>query len=583
MEILVVLLVILGIVLFYRSLPGKISTNNIKIFFAIDRIDIVLILIGFLSALSLYWPILARIPNDQRLLQLFSPDFSIQVALIQEMVERGSFDLNIPAKLQDTDPFSTLNHWRFGYGALHINLTILLSRCLSFVTPLSYATMAKIHAGLLLLGLMVSMNLLYLWGRSIRGKILGFAAILIYLLPYKVMFLVIHACSPDHIQQVFMLSSLLACAFLYKEGDLKVLFLAAFLAGLAFGTKYAGIFLLPLIAMIPLVRKDSKLNFLTTVKIIVITGFTFFAGFAVLNPQALLHPIFFAESFLNLSKTLNYEYLFNNGLFKTYQNLFYEQFLHFDKPLVTLTLVGGLLFVLRVFLNRALLGSIFGSIFLIWGIFYTVLLVLVLRYAESGIFIPIWPVITLLIAFGITESGKIFTQFFYFNSRGLSASISIIILISILSHEFLSNRSAFFPVKTDRPLLFNLYHPFYMGVRELSEFLTVHYPRKTKIMVDYTQIYVPIGFKHVSYVSYVFIGNFPQSVLNSHDIFILSRSDTEFETAIREGYYDVPLLSQSREIYRNIRTSYTFTKVEEFDYPSGWLNSKVEVWERVSR
>lgn len=583
MEALVFVTAILAIVAIHRKFDVYLEANqSLSRFLQLSVRDYVLIGAVFLCALILYGPILVRIPGDQRLLQAFSPDFSNQAALVQNMVNRGSFDLNIPAWLSGEQG---INHWNFSYGALHINLSILTARILTLVHPVDYGVIAKIHAAWLLLGLLMSQGLLYIWGRNLGGRLVAVIACLVYLLPYKMLFLLVHACSPDHIQQALMMATLTGCALLSGKFTFHRLFWISLLAGLVFGTKYLGIFLLPLIMLSAYLGGALQQEGIFG-KALALTcgsiGIGFLLGFTVSNPQVILHPVYFFQRMTEISRLLNYGYFFSDGVWQAYWQLFYERFMASDAILVALVTMGGVLLIRAAWRAYGGLAFSVAPVVAGWGLFYSAVLLGLLRYAEPGVFVPLWPALTLGVALSIAKIGQWLSKAFYCSGARLSSYFALILCGILLAHEAVQPKAAFAPVRSDRPLLFNLDHSFFDGLRNLSNFLIEHYPPETTILVDYSQLWVPASFHAVNYAYFLTLalaeeqGEVPPDV----EVMILTRTDADFEHDFTQGYYPHDKVSLARNFYRNIRTGGVFVKQAEFDYPSSWLTGRAEVWVR---
>ena len=580
MEIAVAAVAAAAVVAAYQLLRTGGACSQSTGLFRLTKLDLPMLAVLAACPLVLYVPIHLRIPDDQRLLMTFSPDFSQQAKLAEKMVERGSFDLYL-----DEEPATRARHanaWRFSYGCLHINATILLSRAVSIFGRPSYATIARIHASLLLAGLIATIFLLYAWGRGIAGPVAGLIAGLVYLLPYKSTFLVVHACSPDHIQQVFMLGSLMACAVLASRSGLRNALVASALAGVAFGTKYAGVFLLPLILAAAFVRPEGRkrllnLRALAALGAVVAGGFAL--GFAYASPQAVRHPLYFLGCMRDLSRSLNYSGAFSGGVVSSYARLIWQGFLYRDLPLVCAFGIGFAVLLLggwwrpgkvRDYLVLAALAGTYAGV-----------LLCLLRYVDPGVLYPVWPTLALAAGVGLVGLGRAVRRLIRVRTQWVPSAIAMAVFAGIIVHEFVGRRAAFTPTRVDRPLLLNYEHPFYAGLRRLASFLQQRYPANTRIIVDYTMIYVPRAFADVHHSSFVFLGTLPSEVLESTDVFVLSRKDSEFGEALKQGYYDEDKILLSRQFYRQVRDGRRFRKVTEIDYPSGWLASKVEVWERL--
>lgn len=589
----------IALIIFFR-LPLKrrddFSPSNDRPVMHLTRHDALPMLLPCILSAVLFIPVLNRLPDDQRLLAVFSPDFSRQVDLAADSVRRGSFDLNIPNRLEKAERLSDASAygsgsrecWRWGYGSFHINLTIGAGMAIkAFGGQPSFRTLSLIHSGWLLLFLFAAQGVIYLWARVIGDRWTGMLASGIYMLPYLILQRTVHATFPDHIQQAVLLLSLSALALSASPPGKRSLFAAAFLAGAAFGIKYLGMFIFPLLFAAPMLTGSgreawcSSKRRLSALVLLAIAGFSL--GFAFASPQAVIWPKYFAGSFLETVTSVNYSSFFTGGVLRAYWKILWERLLFFDAVLLVLILAGGLIFLAEAYRIRNTAAGIFLKIGLLWISAYSAALILRLRYYEFGVFFPLWPFFAIFAALSLrylaTMSSYPLRAGYKYRMWADGAVLSLL-LAGFVYHEAGSPRSSFAPVLADRRLLFNVNHPFYGGIRSLAGFLKGRYGEGKRLLVDYSQVYVPADIKDVSFVFYAHMARLTEKEIDGYDVIILTRKDSDFAQMLDEGVYDREDVGRSRALYGAIRSEALYRKAAEFDYPGGWLTSRVEVWER---
>lgn len=556
--------------------------------------DIIFVFLSGLFTIILIGTVLVRIPGENRMLNLFSPDFSRQVTLIQDSVENSSFSLNIPERLTQNKPTaedyfygSELEYWRWSYGSFHINLSIatgLLIKLLIMSNP-SYRVLAVVHSVWLLVSLLLTQALIYYWGRSLVNRFVGIIASLVYVFPYLIFQRTIHACFPDHIQQLLVLLVITLLAYHYHKLTGRIVFLAAFLSGMAFGTKFIGIFLLPLIFLGAVHLKENRKAWFCTVKrcmlLGLITASGFALGFSFASPQAVYWPQYFIKNMINTTKSLNYSSMFLHGIVSGYKSLLLNNLLNGDLLLFILIIIGAIWFLIKVLSGPKTSARQFYYAGASWSLLYIAILILLLRYYEAGVLLPIWFIMSLYVGMAIHIMNEgVYRFFFAENSVIFKTSLMILSLFVLGIYQFTAFPTAFSSVKTDFPIVFNLDAPFYGGVKTMNEFVLKEFKPNDKILVDYSQIYIPPKYKNVTFMSFVFMSKLVDPI-NNYDLAILTRSDDDFKKELKDKVYDTDLLLSSRKIYSDIRSGSDFSKVAEFDYPSGWFTSKVEIWRKV--
>ena len=124
---------------------------------------------------------------------------------------------------------------------------------------------------------------------------------------------------PDLPQLFWMLWALLCCCRLCRAFDLKQVALAACFAGLAAGTKYAGVFLSPLIALAALLPADGALSLRSGIRrlrerryltALILIPAVLGAAFALTNPYAFVHFETFRGDVLFEREHLSFGHMF---------------------------------------------------------------------------------------------------------------------------------------------------------------------------------------------------------------------------------------------------------------------------------
>jgi len=179
-------------------------------------------------ALSL--PVLVVGAEDIRMVDVFSADESLAASAVQYLLRNQTLEL-----------------LHYSYGGLFYYLPLALLSLAELFTPISeqavVLVMRSVCAGSGLLCLWAT------WGltRRLFGSAAGILAALLLALgePFLRWSAEIH---PDLPQLAWLMVSLWACVILFDRPTMRWCAAASAFAGLAFGTKYSGAFLIPLIA-----------------------------------------------------------------------------------------------------------------------------------------------------------------------------------------------------------------------------------------------------------------------------------------------------------------------------------------------
>src|SRR5262249_34879085 len=139
------------------------------------------------------------------------------------------------------------------YGHLYINVILPLLRALA---PISLPMVVAIARGVSVAAAAAVLLGTFAWARRLYGSLAAWIALLLVALNQTIYTWagIVH---PDMLQSVLLLAALYYTARCFDEPKTKVIFTASVFAGLAFATKYSGLFVLPLIALAALGRAST--------------------------------------------------------------------------------------------------------------------------------------------------------------------------------------------------------------------------------------------------------------------------------------------------------------------------------------
>ncbi len=177
------------------------------------------------------------------------------------MVDSGGIDefrhAQIIQNALQTNSFRILLN---SYGHLYFNLTLIIL----FIAK-TFSSISEQHIILLLrlipaLFAVATVYITYQFSRKFFGKMASYLSI-IFLCIYPLKFLSFSIIShPDTLQIFFITFSIYASLLFIKNGHLKWMMLSGMMAGLAFSTKYAGIFVLPVLFLVVLLHELKMKN-----------------------------------------------------------------------------------------------------------------------------------------------------------------------------------------------------------------------------------------------------------------------------------------------------------------------------------
>jgi 4-amino-4-deoxy-L-arabinose transferase-like glycosyltransferase len=221
-------------------------------------------------------PLLPLAASDLGLVGVLSTDEALAGRIVRHMVE---------ARTASPDHF-------FAYGALSFDLAALLLIPVAAVGRLSDLAVVVALRAVSLAGGTATVVLAAALARRLAGPPAALAAAaLVAATPELVTWSV--TAHPDTLQLALLVGALLAAASLAERHTPARLALGALLAGLAFGTKYLGVLLLPLLLLAVVVgrRRAGRVRPLGLVWDAALLATTFALAFALTNPYALLEPV----------------------------------------------------------------------------------------------------------------------------------------------------------------------------------------------------------------------------------------------------------------------------------------------------
>ncbi len=226
-------------------------------------------------------PLIPEAADDIRMADVFSVDESGAAAVMRHLYRMGSLELRT-----------------FSYGGLFYYLPLLLLRLWDIVGGVSDRVIILTMRGVCTAAGLGCLWLTWRIGCAVFGRVAGLMGVFLLLATPTFLRWSVET-HPDLPQLFWMLLALLYCCRLCRAFSLKDVALASVFAGLAAGTKYAGAFLLPLIAMATLLPVDGgRLSVRASFRRIrdrryllalVLIPAVFFLVFALTNPYALIH------------------------------------------------------------------------------------------------------------------------------------------------------------------------------------------------------------------------------------------------------------------------------------------------------
>jgi len=228
-------------------------------------------LVCMMLFLGLVVPLIPVGADDIRMVDVFSADEAAAVAVVSYLYRNQTLEVET-----------------FSYGGLFYYVPLVLLKIWGWVgAPMAERVMILGMRGVCALAGVGCLWLTWRLGRLVFGRWAGWIGlVLLGLTPTFLRWSVeIH---PDLPQLFWILGCLYFCCLLTETGRLQDACLAALMAGLAFGTKYAGVFLLPVIvfsAFLFAQGRPGRSFWMILGCILLVFGVTF----VVTNPYALIH------------------------------------------------------------------------------------------------------------------------------------------------------------------------------------------------------------------------------------------------------------------------------------------------------
>jgi 4-amino-4-deoxy-L-arabinose transferase-like glycosyltransferase len=383
-----------------------------------------------------------------------------------------------------------------GYGQLYYNICILTSYVYSLLQPLTEKAVLFICRLVSLIGVGLSIVLVYLFARRFLGWIEAcFAAAVLAFTPAVVELAYVQ--HPDTLQMFFLILSLYFCTLgvtsmptveaersgaVSERKDIWFIFAAAAAAGAAFSTKYAGAHLLPLIviiagvapeisvsatrfekimrwvailaavAIVPVIAlavaasaknivkvfpewrsiPESTLKHIVKIGIILATIVIFVAVFAFGSPWSVLYHLRFFPDILLMASYVN----FGHGAKAEWFGFGWLNILTSDDlggPWVSaLSLIGSVTIAASLLRTKVSRTSLAFAVVLGWVIIWTGYLIARVNLAKSYYMLPMVPAYIMLAAFGLWAIRLVLTRWFG-GSIGLIGGVTLAGLVLVSS------------------------------------------------------------------------------------------------------------------------------------------------------
>lgn len=180
--------------------------------------------------------------DDFRMVDAFNVDESEFLQLLKNEVKSHEFNMHF-----------------YMYSHLYFNTGLLPLIVWDFFSPVSEQHIVILFRLLSALYFLGTVLVVFLIGKKFFGKITAWLSVILLLTISSLLFAYSSMLHPDTAQLFFISLGIYFCCRYFDSGkQWKHLAFAAFAAGLAFGTKYAGIMLMPVIAGIDLLVKTER-------------------------------------------------------------------------------------------------------------------------------------------------------------------------------------------------------------------------------------------------------------------------------------------------------------------------------------
>lgn len=433
-------------------------------------------------------PIIIQGTDDFRMIDTFHPDEGTAVTLLSRMIRESS--LYPRGYHKYSDGF-------FHYGAIYFYIDyfgMLVIKNIFFLESISDKMIIISLRLINVIFAILSLGGLYVLSRRIYNFSVAILAGLFLIFTPRVVYWSTNA-HPDILQMFFIIISIYFSIRLLEKFSYKYIALSTIFAGLAFGTKYSGIFLLPficLISIIPLlkqkrgsyVQRARKILFVLMIIVIL-----FLITFSITNPYALIE-------FKKFHYTIRYEIdhiKFGHQIKEDVNPLVWFKVLSDPRLLGKVGLVLFFIFIiitvveLRVKkINRLWLHK--RRFFILgWIFFFLIYLMWSVNYRTWRYLFPIIPFIYIFIAHVISR--LFYNRYSIKIPRRLGQLTAIGLVVLVLWPKISLNYVH---------LNSNLHKVENNPAVEAGRYLEENFPENMKITYDYYS-YVPSSFKYATW------------------------------------------------------------------------------------
>ena len=332
-------------------------------------------------------PLLPVAADDIRMVDVFSMDEASAVAVVRYLYVRGTWVVET-----------------FSYGGLFYYVPVMILHVLGIFGSVDDLMIVVVLRGIGTLAGVGCVFLTFQIGRIVGGEAAGaIAACLLVLTPAFLRWSVeIH---PDIPQMFWLLSALYGCCLLFENRTTRRVAMVGVFAGLAFATKYAGVFLLPVIGLVILLSRGGGVGQLRNRQVWwdCFLAFGAFGGVCVItNFSALLHPQIFFHDVAFERAHLSFGHMFQAdraGLSWVVDLVNLTGWVH---GVVGMGAVGWLIW------NKRL--SNVQVVFLVWGVLFVGYLAGFANLRAARYLLPVLPVGLVFVGVGYCEIGRVLNQ-----------------------------------------------------------------------------------------------------------------------------------------------------------------------------
>jgi hypothetical protein len=183
------------------------------------------------------WPSIWTASENLRIVSVFGAGESTHLRLLRDAINRGSFQI----------------HFNY-YGHLHFNISLMTLFILNLFAPVTDQQIIIVLRTVPTIFGIATVAVTFLTARRYFGHFAAWgSALLLSIVPLKFLHMAVRS-RPDIPQLFFLVLGLYFCLRLSEEKHWKWMIFASLSAGMAFASKYSGIFLLPVIWMIRIIQ-----------------------------------------------------------------------------------------------------------------------------------------------------------------------------------------------------------------------------------------------------------------------------------------------------------------------------------------